>query len=101
LAAPELRAKVYELIAADEALRAEYDQITDVVKAVRYQRDFSRIVRNFVNFSDFYSKKNGAFQAGTLYLDGRALHLCVPVSDVAKHGTLASASEACLVYCDI
>ena len=101
LAAPELRAKVYELIAADEALRAEYDQITDVIKAVRYQRDFARIVRNFVNFSDFYSKKNGTFQAGTLYLDGRALHLCVPVNDVAKHGTLAAASEACLVYCDI
>jgi hypothetical protein len=101
LAAPELRAKVYELIAADEALRAEYDQITNVIKAVRYQRDFGRIVRNFVNFSDFYSRKDGAFQAGTLYLDGRALHLCVPVADAAKHGALASASEACLIYCDI
>jgi hypothetical protein len=101
LAAPELRAKVYDLIAADEALRSEYDQITNVVKAVRYQRDFGRIARNFVNFSDFYSKKDGVFQAGTLYLDGRALHLCVPVADTAKHGALASASEACLVYCDV
>lgn len=101
LAAPELRAKVYDLIAADEALRTEYEQITNVVRAVRYQRDFGRILRNFVNFSDFYSKKNGAFQAGTLYLDGRALHLCVHVADTAKHGALAAASEACLVYCDI
>ncbi|HEY5949826.1 MAG TPA: hypothetical protein VIV40_30230, partial [Kofleriaceae bacterium] len=94
LAAPELRAKVFDLIAADAALTAEYEQITNVVKAVRYQRDFGRIVRNFVNFSDFYSKKDGVFQAGTLYLDGRALHLCVPVSDAARHGALASASEA-------
>ncbi|HEY5945144.1 MAG TPA: hypothetical protein VIV40_06620, partial [Kofleriaceae bacterium] len=47
------------------------------------------------------SKKDGVFQAGTLYLDGRALHLCVPVSDAAKHGLLATASEACLIYCDI
>jgi len=101
LAAPELRAKVYALIAADEALRPEYDRITDVIKAVRYQRDFGRIARNFVNFSDFYSKKDGVFQAGTLYLDGRALHLCVPVADAAKHGVLATASDACLVYCDI
>jgi hypothetical protein len=101
LAAPELRGKVYDLIAADAALTAEYDQITSVVKAVRYQRDFGRIVRNFVNFSDFYSKKDGVFQAGTLYLDGRALHLCVPVSDTGKHGLLAAASQACLIYCDI
>jgi hypothetical protein len=41
------------------------------------------------------------FQAGTLYLDGRALHLCIPVSDAGKHGALAGASDACLVYCDI
>jgi hypothetical protein len=101
LAAPELRGKVYDLIAADAALTSEYEQITNVVKAVRYQRDFGRILRNFVNFSDFYSKKDGVFQAGTLYLDGRALHLCIPVSDAGKHGTLAAASDACLVYCDI
>lgn len=101
LAAPELRGKVFDLVAADAALTAEYEQITTVVKAVRFQRDFGRIVRNFVNFSDFYSKKDGVFQAGTLYLDARALHLCVPVSDAGKHGALASASDACLVYCDI
>jgi hypothetical protein len=94
LAAPEIRAKVADLIAADTA-------ITSVVKAVRFQRDFGRIVRNFVNFSDFYSKKDGVFQAGTLYLDARALHLCIPVSDAGKHGALAASSAACLIYCDI
>lgn len=96
-----LRAKVHDLITADAALADEYAQITSVARVVRYQRDFGRIARNFVNFSDFYSKKDGVFQAGTLYIDGRALHLCVPVSDAAKHGTLAGASDACLVYCDI
>ncbi|HEU4612771.1 MAG TPA: hypothetical protein VFS15_11865, partial [Kofleriaceae bacterium] len=88
-------------INADAALTGEYEQITSVVRAVRFQRDFGRILRNFVNFSDFYSKRDGAFQAGTLYLDGRALHLCVPVSDAGKHGALAAASDACLIYCDI
>lgn len=101
LAAPAVRAKVYDLITADAALAPEYDQITSVARAVRYQRDFGRIMRNFVNFSDFYSKRDGAFQMGTLYIDGRALHLCVPVSDVGKHGALASASDAFLLYCDI
>jgi hypothetical protein len=101
LHAPELRAQVRELIAADAALADEYAQITAVSKAVRVQRDFGRILRNFVNFSDFYSRQDGVFQAGTLYLDARALHLCVPVADPGKHGTLAGASDACLLYCDI
>ena len=96
-----LRGKVHDLIAADFALADEYAQLNTVARVVRYQRDFGRIARNFVNFSDFYSKKDGVFQAGTLYIDGRALHLCVPVSDAGKHGALAGASDACLVYCDI
>jgi hypothetical protein len=74
-----------------------------VVKAVRLQRDFGRILRNFVNFSDFYSasENGGAFQAGTLYLDARALHLCVPVADPAKHAALASSADSYLMYLDI
>jgi hypothetical protein len=101
LAAPGLRSKIFDLISADAALTGEYEQITSVVRAVRFQRDFGRILRNFVNFSDFYNKRDGVFQAGTLYLDGRALHLCVPVTDAGKHGALAGASDACLLYCDI
>jgi hypothetical protein len=101
LAKPELRGKLATLIDQDLALAAEYEQITSVVKAVRYQRDFGRLARNFINFSDFYSKQDGVFQAGTLYLDARALHLCVPVIDAAKHAALAGSSDAFLAYCDI
>jgi hypothetical protein len=102
LAAPAVRNKLYDLIAADAALTAEYEQITSVVRAVRFQRDIGRILRNFVNFSEFYGPdKDGVFQAGRLYIDGRALRLCVPVDDAAKHGALAAASDACLLYCDI
>jgi hypothetical protein len=101
LAAPELREKVKALIASDAALADDYAQISAVAKAVRMQRDFGRILRNFVNFSDFYSNMDGVFQAGTLYLDARALHLCIPVADAAKHGALAASSDACLVYCDL
>src|SRR5262249_50816589 len=77
------------------------EQITSVVKAVRLQRDLGRLVRNFVNFSDFYARQDGAFQCGTLYLDARALRLCVPVADVAKHAALAISSDSYLIYCDI
>ena len=101
LSGPELRDKLRALIAADASLAAEYDQISSVTKAVRLQRDLGRLVRNFVNFSDFYARQNGVFQAGTLYLDARALHLCVPVVDAAKHAALATSSDAFLVYCDV
>jgi hypothetical protein len=96
-----IREKLRALIASDAALAAEYDQITSVAKVVRMQRDFGRILRNFVNFSDFYSKRDGVFQAGTLFLDARALHLCVPVADVAKHAALATSADSYLLYADI
>jgi hypothetical protein len=101
LALLELRDKLKVVIAADAALSGEYAQITSVAKAVRLQRDFGRLLRNFVNFSDFYSRQDGVFQCGELYLDARALHLCVAVNDQAKHAALATSSDAYLLYCDI
>jgi len=101
LAGSELRAGLDDLIAADNALAPDYAQIGAVTKAVRMQRDFGRVLRNFVNFSDFYARQDGAFQCGTLYLDASALHLCVPVADGGRHGALAASSNVCLVYCDV
>ncbi len=101
LALPALRGKLTALIAEDAALAGEYDQLTSVAKLVRLQRDGGRLLRNFVNFSDFYSRQDGVFQAGTLYLDARAIQLCVPVADAAKHAALAASSDAFLIYCDI
>lgn len=101
LATGSQRAEIARLIAADKALENEYGAIAAVEKLLRIQRDFGRVVRNFVNFSDFYSKRDGAFQAGTLYLDGRAFRLAVPVADAGKHGALASMSSSYLAYCDI
>jgi hypothetical protein len=101
LATGAYRTQLAELVAKDKELEGEYDAIASVDKMVRLQRDFGRILRNFVNFSDFYSKRDGAFQAGTLFLDGRAFHLTVPVSDAGKHGALAGMSAAYLAYCDL
>jgi hypothetical protein len=101
LAAGSHRKQLADLIDADAALAGEYAQISAVSKAVLLQRDFARVLRSFVNFSDFYSKQDGVFQCGTLYLDARRLRLCVPVADAAKHAALAAASDACLLYCDV
>lgn len=95
------RARVADLIAADKALEGEYGAIASVEKLLRLQRDFGRVVRNFVNFSDFYTKRDATFQSGTLYLDGRTFKLVVPVADAGKHAALAGMSSSYLAYCDL
>jgi hypothetical protein len=100
LAGGDARNAVAALIAQDKERADDYAEIAAVEKLMRLQRDFGRVLRNFVNFSDFYGRKDGVFQAGTLYLDARAAALCVPVSDAGKHGALAQMSSAYLVYCD-
>jgi len=64
-------------------------------------RDFTLLLRNYVTLSDFYSRDSKAiFQAGTLYIDQRACHLCIRVKDMSKQDTQAAASGMFLIYCD-
>jgi hypothetical protein len=95
------KAAVEELIARDEARKDEAEEVVGVARMVRYRRDLLHLLRNFVNFADFYDPKTPAvFQAGTLYLDGRACHLCVKVDDPAAHATIAVPSRMFIAYCD-
>ncbi len=90
-----------DLIAKDKELESEVKLISDIERLIRYYRDLHTLLNNFVSFAHFYGKKEKAiFQAGTLYLDGRACELCVRVDDLGKHGTLASLSKTYLAYCD-
>ncbi|HLL22783.1 MAG TPA: hypothetical protein VK427_11655, partial [Kofleriaceae bacterium] len=59
--AGSIREKLRALIASDAALATEYDELLRVAKVVHMQRDFGRILRNFVNFADFYGKQDGVF----------------------------------------
>jgi hypothetical protein len=94
------QAAITDLIRRDAALAAENAQIANIEKAILFYRDLGRFLKNFVNFSEFYSKQAAVFQAGTLYLDGRSCRLCLSVADAAKHGALAGLSAAYLAYCD-
>jgi hypothetical protein len=96
----ESRDAVLALIEEDAALADDYAEITAVEKAIRVRRDLLRLLRNFVNFADFYNKKDGSFQAGTLFLDARQCELVIYVNDAAKHAALAGMSKAYLAYCD-
>jgi hypothetical protein len=72
------QANLTRLIALDTAAAAKVDSVAQVERLVRYHRDLFGLVKNFVNFTDFYSDTARAtFEAGTLYLDGRACWLRV------------------------
>ncbi|MFN4290263.1 MAG: hypothetical protein ACK4E7_05205 [Permianibacter sp.] len=87
---------IYDRDHADEAA-----EIVSVDKLVRYQRYLRVLLNNFVNFRDFFARKDKAvFQNGTLFIDGRSCDLVVRVNDAGKHGALAGLSRAYLLYCD-
>jgi len=89
------------LIEEDKRLEEEANNLILVQKMVRYHRDLFTLLNNFVTFSDFYRlDSNAIFQAGSLYFDQRRCDLCIKVSDLAKHGTMAASSGICLVYFD-
>ena len=96
------KAAVEILIGKDKALEPEAAAIADVVRMVHYRRDLHTLLKNFVNFADFYDGGEPAiFQAGTLYLDSRSCQLCVKVDDPTTHSVLGSFSRMYIAYCDL
>ena len=94
------KATLEQAIAGDLAVAGEVDAMTRVEKLARLHRDFATLLRNYVSFTDFYAREGAIFQAGTLYLDGRALDLCFHVQNAGKHATLAPMSKTYLAYVD-
>ncbi len=90
-----------DLIRQDLAIQPQVQAFAAVEKLLRLRLHLVSLLNNFVNFTDFYSNENRAvFEAGTLYLDGRACDLCIEVHDPAKHAVLAGLSKCFLAYCD-
>ncbi len=89
------------LIGKDKAEEGHAQAVIGLHRLVHYHRDLARLCRNFVNFGDFYGRKDKAiFQAGTLYLDQRSCDLCLSVDDVGKHAAMAGMAGTYLAYCD-
>ena len=88
------KAELLSLVEQDKALEGEANEIESVDKLMHLYRDFFLLLKNFVTFSDFYSRKGdkAIFQAGTLYIDQRSCDLCIKVSDMPKHNLTASFS---------
>ena len=89
------------LIAKDKAEEGNAVAVIGLHRLIHYHRDLARLCRNFVNFADFYGRKDKAiFQAGTLYLDQRSCDLCLSVDDAGRHATMAGMAGTYLAHCD-
>jgi len=100
LLAGKERDHLAELIANDLKVADQVTGIDNVVRMVYYHRDLYRLLNNFVSFHDFYAQSPKAiFQAGTLFIDGRACELCVRVENIGTHAALANLSRTYLAYC--
>ena len=96
------KAALLELVAADKALEEEANSIDEVNKLMHLYRDFYKLLKNYVIFSDFYSPdqtRMSVFEAGKLYIDQRCCRLCVRVEDMGKHADMAGLSGMFLLYC--
>jgi hypothetical protein len=94
-------ATLESLLLREKELEPQVKAITQVDRLAHYVRDLKPLLDNFVAFRDFYSRsRRAAFQAGTLYLDGRSMDLCLKIEDVGKHAALAASSMAYLAYCE-
>ena len=89
------------LIAKDKAEEGNSVAVIGLHRLIHYHRDLASLCRNFVNFADFYGRKDKAiFQAGTLYLDQRSCDLCLTVDDAGRHAAMAGMAGTYLAYCD-
>ena len=95
------KTRLEDLIRQDLQLATQVDAIDQVVRLVYFNRDLYRLLNNFVAFRDFYVQDRKAiFQAGTLYIDGRACELCIKVAAVDGHSPMANLSRTYLGYCE-
>lgn len=100
--ASDQKAALLELVSRDLALKEESDSIDEVKKLMLLYRDFYRLLKNYVIFTDFYARTPGVradFEAGQLYVDQRCCDLCIRVSDMSKHADMAKLSGMFLIYC--
>ncbi|WP_228157046.1 hypothetical protein, partial [Acinetobacter baumannii] len=89
-------------VEADKALEAESQAIDDGKKLMLYYREFARLLRNYVIFTDFYGRREGSramFEVGRLFIDERCCDLCIRITDMGAHADMPKLSGAFLLYC--
>ncbi|MCR4859060.1 MAG: hypothetical protein K5910_00165 [Bacteroidales bacterium] len=96
------KADLLALVDADKALEEEANSIDEVKRLMLYYRDFAKLLRNYVIFTDFYGRATGSrgiFETGKLYIDERCCDLCIKVTDMGAHADMPKLSGMFLLYC--
>jgi hypothetical protein len=89
------------LIAKDLSYSNQLELMSQLHKLLLLLRDCDVVVNNFVSLRDFYSPEHlGLFEAGTLFLDGRSMRLCLQIESIAEHAKMAHLAGTFLLYCD-
>ena len=94
-------AMIRALIEKDLAEAAHAEALRDVRNILILKKDFLNILRNFITMDKFYGSREGIFQSGRLFIDGRELELCLEVRNPSAHSSMAGLSGMYLIYCDI
>lgn len=89
------------LIEKDLAKAADAEALKNLKTLLFVKRDFIVILRNFVNFDNFYLRKKGIFQSGKLFLDARELEFCMDIKNPAAHGSMSGLASMYLLYCEL
>ena len=94
------QAAILSLVEQDLAVRPMVDTMNKVEELLRYRLHLKTLLNNFVSLPDFFDRDTRAiFEAGVLFLDGRACELTLEVTDAAKHATFGGLSRCYLAYC--
>ncbi len=98
----DAKAELLALVEKDKELEDEANSIDEVNKLTHLYRDFYKLLKNYVLFSDFYSPKQddpAVFECGKLYIDQRCCRVCVKIADMSQHADMAGLSGMFLLYC--
>ncbi len=96
------RKQVSEIIAKDQAVANDLNQMQNLEKLILYQKWLLELVNNFVSFANLYNPQvRSLFEMGTLIIDGRQITFTMKVRDKAAHKNIAEKSCMYLLYAEI
>lgn len=93
--------EISEKIEREKKEAKQRESLEKLKKLLLFRRDFFMVLKNYVNFEEFYSNRLSVFQSGVLYFDTRATSLCFEYTEETMHEKLDIFSGAYLLYCDI
>lgn len=96
---PELVGRVRKSLQEKRRTGLVQADFNNLEKLLLYRSLLVDFCRNFVAFPNLYDANlRASFERGTLVLDGREFHLCLPVDVLKQHKSAASRSQMFVLY---